>query len=377
MERARQVIVAALLALLPALASLPGCAAEERDNGAVQIDTVVEGLEHPWGLAFLPDGRMLVTERPGRLRIVAADGSLSAPLAGVPEVHTRGQGGLLGVALDPDFAANQRVFLAYAEPERDGASTAVARARLDGTALRDLQVIFRQQPRLPGGHHFGARLVFARDGTLFVTLGERNQFEPAQDLSNHLGAIVRIHADGSVPQDNPFVGRAGARPEIWSYGHRNVQGAALHPDTGALWAVEHGPRGGDEVNIAEAGRNYGWPLVSWGRHYIGVDIPDPPTRPDLAAPVFHWTPVIGASGMCFYTGERFKGWRGDLLVGGLVAHAVVHLRVDGRRVSERERIDVGARVRDVVQGPDGAIYVLTDASQGRLLRLTPKSGPRQ
>lgn len=251
----------------------------------------------------------------------------------------------------------------------------MARGRLDGTALRDVQVIFRQQPKLPGGHHFGSRLVFAPDGTLFVTLGERNQFEPAQDLANHLGTIVRIHADGSVPRDNPFVGRAGARPEIWSYGHRNVQGATIHPDTGALWAVEHGPRGGDEVNIAEAGRNYGWPLVSWGRHYIGLDIPDPPTRPDLAAPVFHWTPVIGASGMAFYTGERFKGWRGDLLVGGLVAHAVVRLRVDGRRVSEQERINVGARVRDVVQGPDGAIYVLTDESHGKVLRLTPKAGP--
>lgn len=227
----------------------------ETDLGRVAVETVAGGLEHPWGLAFLPDGRMLVTERPGRLRAVSKDGVLSDPLAGVPEVAASGQGGLLDVALDPDFASNRLVYLSYAEPGAGGASTAVARGRLDGDALEDVQVIFRQQPKVSGGNHFGSRLVFARDGTLFVTLGERFKFEPAQDLSNHLGTIVRINADGSVPDDNPFIGRSNALPEIWSYGHRNVQGADLHPETGRLWSLEFGPRGGDELNIPEPGRN--------------------------------------------------------------------------------------------------------------------------
>lgn len=365
---------AAVLALVPFLC---GCAADAPPSEAVRIEAVAEGLEHPWGLAFLPDGRMLVTERPGRLRIVSAGGVIGEPVAGVPEVFAEGQGGLLDVALDPGFAGNGLIYLSHAEPGEGGASTAVTRARLEGNRLHDARVIFRQQPKVDGRNHFGSRLVFAPDGALFVTLGERYKFEPAQDLSNHLGAIVRINRDGSVPSDNPFVGRSGARPEIWSYGHRNVQAAAIHPDTGALWEIEHGPRGGDELNIAEAGKNYGWPLVSWGRHYSGQGIPDPPTRPDLAQSIHQWTPVIGPSGMAFYTGERFADWRGDLLVGGLVAEAVVRMNQDGRSASEAERIGVGARVRDVVQGPDGAVYVLTDERRGKVLRLVPKEAARQ
>ncbi|WP_460035744.1 PQQ-dependent sugar dehydrogenase [Methylothermus subterraneus] len=339
-------------------------------TGPIQVQTVVSGLEHPWGLAFLPDGRMLVTERPGRLKIVSPGGWLE-PLAGVPQVFAQGQGGLLDVALDPDFASNRRIYLAYSEPGAGGAGTAVARARLGEKGLEDLKVIFRQQPKASGGNHFGARLVFAPDGTLFVTLGERFQFDPAQDLSNHLGKIVRIRPDGSVPADNPFVGRPGARPEIWSYGHRNVQGAAIHPETGALWASEFGPAGGDELNWVEPGKNYGWPLVSWGKHYFGLDIPDPPTRPDLAPPVYYWTPSISPSGMSFYTGELFPAWRGNLLIGGLSSQALVRLVLKGREVIAEERIPMGARIRHVRQGPDGAVYLLTDQDNGQILRLVP------
>lgn len=339
--------------------------------GRMLVQTLANGLEHPWGLAFLPDGRMLVTERPGRLRIVSREGRLSKPLAGVPQVFAKGQGGLLDVALDPDFASNRLLYLSYAEPGKGGASTAVARARLSEGALEDVQVILRQQPKVSGGNHFGSRLVFTPDGKLFITLGERFKFDPAQDLSGHLGKIVRIHPDGSVPRDNPFVGQKGARPEIWSYGHRNVQGAAIHPESGALWVVEFGPAGGDELNLVEPGRNYGWPLVSWGRHYFGTDIPDPPTRPDLAQPVYHWTPVISPSGMTFYTGEAFPAWHGNLLIGGLSSQALVRLTLEGQRVKGEERIPMGARIRHVRQGPDGAVYLLTDQSDGEILRLTP------
>ncbi len=343
----------------------------ETQSGQVDVEPVAEGLEHPWSLAFLPDGRMLVTERSGNLRLVSREGRLSEPLGGVPEVAARGQGGLLDVALDPDFASNRMVYLSYAEPGDGGPTTAVARGRLGDRALENVTVIFRAQPRIDGSKHFGSRLVFGREGRLFVTLGERDQFDPAQDLSNHLGTVVRINRDGSVPQGNPFVRQQDAKPEIWSYGHRNVQGAALHPETGQLWVVEHGPRGGDEINIAEPGKNYGWPLVSWGRHYSGRDIPDPTTRPDLAQSVYQWTPVIAASGMDFYSGELFPSWKGNVLVGGLVSQSVVRLTLDGEQVTSEERLPMGERVRYVRQGPDGAIYVLTDASEGQILRLSP------
>ncbi len=357
-----------------ALAATPAAAAEVTTQaGPISIDVVATGLEHPWGLAFLPDGRMLVTERPGRLRVVGRDGSVSPPVANLPPVYDSGQGGLLDVVLSPGFATDRLVYISFAEPGAGGASTAVARGRLNSaaSALEGVETIFRQQPKVSGGRHFGSRLVFARDGKLFVTTGDRGKGDPAQDISNHIGTIVRIEPDGKVPADNPFVGRSGARPEIWSFGHRNAQGAALHPVTGALWQHEHGPRGGDEINIPEAGGNYGWPLVSWGTEYSGWPIPDPPTRPDLQAPVYQWTPVIAASGMAFYVGELFPAWRGNLLVGGLVAEAVVRLTLDGTRVTAEERIPVGARVRDVRVGPDGAVYVLTDDSDGKLLRLAP------
>jgi glucose/arabinose dehydrogenase len=340
--------------------------------GPIRIETLASGLSHPWGLAYLPDGRMLVTERPGRLRLVASDGTVSEPLRGVPKVFAVGQGGLLDVALDPNFKDNRLVYLSYAESGRGGASTAVARAELGADGLQDARVIFRQTPRVDGPNHWGSRLVFARDGTLFVTLGERFKFGVAQDLSNTLGKIVRINPDGSIPKDNPFVGKEGARPEIWSYGHRNVQGAAIHPQTGALWADEMGPLGGDELNIAEAGKNYGWPLVSWGSHYDGRPIPKPPTRPDLAAPVYYWNPVISPSGMTFYTADAIPAWKGSLLIGGLSAKALVRLTLAGEKVTGEERIPMGARIRDVRQAPDGSIHLLTDEDNGKILHLLPE-----
>ena len=366
--------VAVAVTLLPTTClgeAYPAVISSER--GPVKVKLIAGGLEHPWALAFLPDGRMLVTERPGALRLVGAGGSVSPPLSGVPAVYASGQGGLLDVALSPAFETDRLVYLSFAEPGDGGASTAVARGRLspDASALEGVETIFRQLPKVHGGRHFGSRLVFARDGRLFVTLGDRGQGAPAQDTSNHIGTIVRIEADGGVPTDNPFLGQPGARPEIWSYGNRNGQGAALHPVTGILWQHEHGPRGGDEINVIRPGLNYGWPLVSWGNEYSGASIPDPPTRPDLTDAIYQWTPVIAASGMTFYTKDLFPSWRGNLLVGGLVARAVVRLELDGERVTGEERIGLGARVRDVREGPDGAVYVLTDQADGKLLRLTP------
>jgi glucose/arabinose dehydrogenase len=341
---------------------------------ALKPVVVAKGLEHPWGLAFLPDGRMLVTERQGRLRIVERDGRLNPPLAGLPAVVAGGQGGLLDVALHPKFADNRLVYWSYSEAGDGGAGTAVARGRLDGHRLADVQVIFRQQPKVGGGNHFGSRLVFARDGRLFVTLGERShRRSDAQDLSNHLGKIVRLEDDGRVPQDNPFAKRAGAKPEIWSYGHRNVQGAALHPATGELWATEHGPQGGDELNVPAAGANHGWPVITHGRNYgIGTAIGEGTERADIAAPVHFWVPTsIAPSGMAFLTSDRYPGWKASLFIGALRGQHVARLELDGRKVLREERLLGGsaARIRDVRQGPDGWLYVLTDSPDGQILRL--------
>ena len=344
--------------------------------GTIKVETVATGLSHPWGLAFLPDGRMLVTERSGTLRLVSKDGKLSPPLSGVPKVVVAGQGGLLDVAIDPDFKSNSLVYLTYSEPGEGGAGTAVARGKLGESGLDGVEVIFRQEPKVGGGNHFGSRLVFAPDGKLFVTLGERFTFTPAQDLTNDLGKIVRINPDGSVPKDNPFVGRTDARPEIWSYGHRNPQGAAIHPETGKLWETEFGPCGGDELNIPQAGANYGWPVVSWGSHYTGEDIPDPPTHPEFADAIYHWNPVISPSGITFYTADAIPAWKGNLLIAGLSEQAIVRLTLDGEKVVDEERIPMGARIRDVVQGPDGAVYALTDEGNGEILRLTLENSPK-
>jgi glucose/arabinose dehydrogenase len=370
-------LLAAGTLMLMAQPCLAEDTAIETKAGTIRVETIAHGLENPWGLAFLPDGRMLVTERPGRLRIVTKNGTVSEPLKGVPQVFAQGQGGLLDVKLDPNFAANKLVYISYAEPGGGGAGTAVARGKLGTDGLDNVEVIFRQEPKVDGPNHFGGRLVFAPDGKLFVTLGERFTFTPAQDLSNDLGKIVRINPDGSVPQDNPFVGQAGVRPEIWSYGHRNPQGAAIHPVTGKLWESEFGPKGGDEVNVPAPGKNYGWPLVSWGSNYDDTPIPAPPTHPEFADAIAHWNPVISPSGITFYTSEAIPGWKDDLLIAGLSSQAISRLTLDGETVTGEERIPMGTRIRDVVQGPDGAVYALTDESDGAILKLSLAPSPPQ
>jgi glucose/arabinose dehydrogenase len=338
--------------------------------------TVAQGLQNPWALAFLPDGRMLVTERAGRLRIVERDGRLGEPLAGLPRVEAGGQGGLLDAVLDPRFAENRLVYLSYSEPAAAGSSgnsTAVARGRLDGARLADVQVIFSQKPKVSSSSHFGSRLVFARDGRLFITLGDRfSRRDDAQKLDNHHGKIVRIEADGRVPEDNPLRGQPGALPEIWSYGHRNVQGAALHPETGELWAHEHGPQGGDELNVVRAGRNHGWPVITYGREYVtGFKIGEGAARSDVVAPLTHWVPSIAPCGMAFLTSDRYPGWKGSLFLGALRAEVLVRLELDGPKVVREQRLlqPLGERIRDVRQGPDGWLYLLTDADNGRVIRL--------
>ncbi len=341
---------------------------------AAKVTDVAVGLEHPWGVELLPDGRFLVTERPGRLRVVNRDGRLSAPLTGVPEVYARGQGGLLDVALSPGFAQDRVIYLSFAERGSGGAGTAVARGRLGERGLEDTQVIWRQQPKVDGSYnHWGSRLVFRPDGTLFVTLGDRFvHSERAQDLSTTIGKIVRINPDGSVPRDNPFVGRSGALPEIWSYGHRNVQAAVLDA-RGELWTVEHGARGGDELNNPQPGKNYGWPVITYGVDYSGARIGIGTSHPGMEQPVYYWDPVIAPSGATFYSGTAFPDWRGDLLVGSLRPGALVRLRIANGRVTVEERYldELGERIRDVREGPDGAIYLLTDSSRGRLIRVEP------
>lgn len=340
-----------------------------------RLKVLAEGLEHPWGLAFLPDGRMLVTERPGRLRLASPEGRLDPrPIQGVPPVAAVGQGGLLDVALHPDYAKNGWIYLSYAGEGEGGYGTEVLRARLEGHGLRDVQVLFRMQPKSGTSHHFGSRLVFDRKGFLYITLGDRGDKDRAQRLDDHAGSVIRLHDDGRVPQDNPFVGRPGAKPEKWTLGNRNIQGAALHPGTGELWAHEHGPQGGDEINVIQAGLNYGWPVITYGRNYvIGTKIGEGTEKPGMVQPIHHWTPSIAPSGMAFYTGTRFPQWQGNLFVGALRDQMLVRVELDGERVIRQEHLlkEAVGRIRDVRAGPDGLIYLLTDSSEGRLLRLEP------
>ena len=350
----------------------------ESELGPVTVTELNKGLEHPWALAFLPDrAGFLVTERPGRLRVVDAQGRLGAPIEGLPQVWAKGQGGLLDVVLSPGFAEDRLVYLSYAEGGgADGkAGTAVGRGRLsaDLTRLSDFKVIFRQEPKLSTGNHFGSRLVFDRDGYLFVALGENNERPTAQDLDKLQGKVVRIYPDGRVPDDNPFVGQAGVQPQIWSYGHRNQQGAALNPWTGTLWTHEHGPRGGDEVNIIERGKNYGWPEATHGINYSLLPIPEAKGKHvDGAVDPHHvWEKSPAISGMAFYDAERFKAWQHNLFIGALGAQALIRLQFEGDKVVHEERLlgELQARIRDVRQGPDGYLYVLTDSAQGALLKV--------
>jgi glucose/arabinose dehydrogenase len=345
---------------------------------AIKVETFAGGLVHPWGLAFLPDGRLLVSERPGRLRLIGKDGKLSAPLQGLPKVFAGGQGGMLDVQLGPDFPTSGLVYFSYAEP-RDGGKngTTVARGRLvtegDGGRLEQLQVIFRQEPSYASSEHFGSRIVFTRDGSLFVTLGERySARDQAQNPANHLGKLVRIMPDGSPYAGNPK--RDGWRPEIWSIGHRNVQGAALHPTTGKLWTAEHGARGGDEINVPDAGKNYGWPVITYGRDYTYAKIGEGTAKPGMEQPIYYWDPSIAPSGAAFYTGNRLPEWTGNLFVGALAGQALHRLVLDGERVVGEEKLlsDLGERIRDVRNGPDGALWLLTDSAEGRVLRIVPQ-----
>ena len=356
----------------PAKTTAPSAA-----NAALRVARVAGGLEHPWALALLPDGRFLVTERPGRLRYVTREGRISPPVVGTPTVWAEGQGGLLDVALAPDFATSRRVYLTYSEPGPGGtAGTAAGYGRLEGGRLTGFQVIYRQQPKLEGPNHFGSRIAFDRGGHVFVSQGERFQRMRAQDLAVLQGKLVRLNLDGSVPRDNPFVGRKDARPEIWSYGHRNVQSLAVDPRTGRLWEAEYGPRGGDEINLPRPGRNYGWPIASHGKDYT-TPFPYPETKgtdmPGMESPYHVWLKSPGLSGMAFYTGHPGSKWNDSLFLGALADRCLVRLTLDGDRIVSEERLleDRKARIRDVRVGPDGAVYVLTDDENGELLRLDP------
>jgi len=357
----------------------------QTEKGSVRVTTVTEGLSNPWGLAFLPGGDMLVTERAGTMRIVTPEGDKGPALEGLPEIVSRGQGGLLDVTLDPDFDDNRWVYFSFSQPGDGGTSgTAVARGKLADQRLEQVEVIFSQKPKVKGDGHFGSRLVFRGDGTLFVTMGDRQhprgqnyenpeKSEP-QKLDSHIGTVARINPDGSVPADNPFVDREGALPEIWSYGHRNVQGADMHPKTGQFWTGEHGPQGGDEINLTEAGKNYGWPVITHGEQYGGGPIGQGTQKEGLEQPLHYWDPSIANAGMTFYTGDKFPQWKGNLLVTALKFQLLARLELDGTEITHEERLfedSVGERLRQVVQGPDGLIYLLTDDSNGAILQVSP------
>jgi glucose/arabinose dehydrogenase len=342
----------------------------------VRINDVATGLEFPWALAFLPDGRMLVTERVGRLRILTSEGEIGSLLTGLPSLVSANQGGLLDVAVDPQFPTNRAIYISYTEPDNNGRNgTSVARAVLGNTGLENVRVIYRQEPKVVGSAHFGSRLVFRHDGTLFVTQGERQEYRArAQDLRSGLGKIVRINTDGSIPHDNPFVGRSGALPEIWSYGHRNVQAPSLHPETGELWTAEHGARGGDELNNPQAGKNYGWPIISYGTNYDGTPIGAGITaKAGMEAPAYYWDPVIAPSGMIFYTADKLPLFKSGVLISSLRG-GIVHLTLDRSRVVSEARYlqkELG-RTRHVAQGPDGLVYLVVDGAKGRVVRLDPE-----
>jgi glucose/arabinose dehydrogenase len=379
MEAGMRLILLLAALLLPTRGVLAAPQTFPSSAGDLKVETVAGGLVHPWSLAFLPDGRMLVTERPGRMRIVTRDGKLSPPVANVPRVFAVSQGGLLDVILDRNFARNQIIYFSYAEPFDGGGRTALARAQLDASEtprLVDLTVIYRQQGPASRGGHFGGRIAQAADDNLFLTNGEHfTDRDLAQTLDNDLGKIVRLTPDGAAPKDNPFAGHAGARPEIWSLGHRNPQGLAINPADGKLWEQEHGPMGGDEINLIQPGRNYGWPRVSHGLNYDGTAVGTGKAQmAGMEDPLWHWTPSIAPSGMAFYTGDMFKGWKGSLINGALKFQLIVRLELQGDKVVKEERLLQGLRerIRDVRQGPDGALYLLTDNNAGRILRVTPE-----
>ncbi|MGI1985766.1 PQQ-dependent sugar dehydrogenase [Shewanella glacialipiscicola] len=350
------------------------------EAGNIQIKTIAEGLENIWGMAFLPDGSMLVTERAGRMRIVSTAGEVGEPLTGLPPMYAKGQGGLLDVVLVPDFATSKKIYFSYSEPAEGEASslnsTAVSFATLNGNKLENLTRVFSQQPKIDSSHHFGSRLVWAPDGTLFITLGDRySEKDKAQTLDNHLGKVVRINADGSAPQNNPFVNTAGALPEIWSIGHRNMQGAAINPTSKVLWTGEHGPQGGDELNIDQAAKNYGWPVITYGENYGGGKIGEGTHKTGMEQPVYKWVPSIATAGFMFYTGDKFPQWQNNILLASLKEKTLVRLVLDGDKIIKEERLlktELGQRLRSVVQGPDGLIYLVTDEAKSKIYQISPQ-----
>lgn len=367
-----------LAAFIPALFAIAFTATAATDvyksrHHGYRVEMLFKDLDRPWGLAFLPDGQMLVTEKAGRLNLLnPGDGSRTV-IGGTPKVADVGQGGLLDVALHPDFKSNRYVYLSYAAAGNGGYTTHLGRGRLEGSALKNFEVLFVAVPFVSGGQHFGSRLAFDRDGYLYITVGDRGQRDNAQDLSTYHGSLIRLTDTGKPPADNPFVKTSGALPGVWSYGHRNAQGLTAHPETGVLWLHEHGPRGGDELNLPKPGRNYGWPKVTYGREYFGPRIGKEPPVSGFEPPVHHWTPSIAPSGMAFYRGKAFPNWQGDLFVGALVQRKLVRLHLDGERVVEEEDMlkELGWRIRDVRVGPDGFLYVLPDESGTHVLRLRP------
>lgn len=369
----RRLLVTTAAAALGAPAVVRAQQALRSSKASYSLKMLTLDLEQPWGMAFLPDGRLLITERPGRLRIFANGRLERAPVGGLPKVYARGQGGLLDICLHPDFARNARLYLTYSGEGDGGAATVLARAEFRNNALVGVQPIFEALPRTSGGLHFGSRVVFDRAGLLYVTCGERYQMQRAQNLADLGGKVVRLRDDGSVPPDNPFVGREGARPEIFTWGHRNPQGMAMHPGTGRIWLVEHGPRGGDELNLLKAGANYGWPRATHGIDYSGSTISPSKSLPGMEDPVRVWVPSISPSGLAFYTGDRFPGWKGSVFTGALSDNALIRIELDGDRYVGEERllVDLLPYIRDVRQGPDGLLYVVTHTDSGGLYRLEP------
>ena len=366
-------IVFLLTAIL--FVNLPVIAGEtfSSEKHSFTIETVVDGLEHPWSVDFLPDGRMLVTEKPGRLRIVE-NGILSEPVTGLPKIKEKGQGGLLDVALDPDYANNQTIYLSYSAKGKGGVGTEVVKGTLDANELKNTQVIFKLSPKSNTGHHFGSRLLFAKDGSLFITLGDRGDKERAQDLNDHAGSLIHINKDGSIPEDNSFVNNTNAKPEIYTYGNRNMQGIAMHPVSGDVWTVEHGPQGGDELNLMKPGVNYGWPVITYGVNYvIGTKIGEGTEKQGMAQPVHYWVPSIATSSLLFYTGDKFPAWQGNAFVSSLVFGQLARLEMKDNKVVHEERLINGVvgRIREVQQGLDGLIYFITDELDGKLFRIKP------
>ena len=376
MNRTHQVLLImayiSLAMFLSAATSAPDIIKTEAHT--LRIVKIVSGLEHPWGHAFLPDNRIIITERPGRLRIVESGHLNPEPVAGLPAIAARGQGGLLDVALHPNFVTNQLVYLSYSAAGASGVGTEVARGKLVGNRLEDVEVIFRMTPKSKTGKHFGSRLIFDREGYLYITLGDRGEKKRAQLSDDHAGSVIRLHDDGRVPADNPFVGRQGWQSEKFTLGHRNMQGAAIHPETGEVWTHEHGPQGGDEVNIIRPGINYGWPMITYGVNYVtGTQIGEGTHKAGMAQPLYYWIPSIAPSGMTFYTGDKFPRWQGNLFVGALKDKMLVRLSLNGEKVVSEERLfkNLLGRIRDVSQGPDGYIYLLTDEADGMLVRIEP------